>query len=74
MSVFTEKDFENALRRVRRAAAKEYYSIHKGRDCMGFVGFVVVNSMNNSIEGGEHFDLSLSDIANWFDVELPEDC
>ena len=61
------REWQNALRRVRRAAAKELHSIHKER---GGDGLMVINERYNCLVGGEGYTLSLEDVAEMFGVTI----
>ncbi len=58
-----EKSMEQKL---RRALAKEGYRLHKSRaqdwSCDNQQGYMIVDSCN-WIAAGEHFDMSLDDVA-----------
>lgn len=61
------REWKNALRRIRRAAAKELHSIHKER---GGDGLMVINERYNCLVGGEGYTLSLEDVAEMFGVTI----
>lgn len=61
--------FDNAVRRVCRAAKREGHFIEQGRDSMGCVGFRVTDD-RNVIVGGENFELDLETIAGWYGIDL----
>ena len=67
LNTMTDREWENALRRVRRAAAKDMHSIHKQR---GGYGLMVVDANLNALVAGERFELDLNDVAEMFGVDI----
>ena len=65
----TEKEFRNTEKKVRRAAAKEGYTIRR-RTIPGYgIGYDIVDA-NNVIRTSGNFDMSLNDVAEWFNVQI----
>lgn len=51
-------------RTLRNRMKKEGYSIKKGRDAYGMMGYQIID-FNNVIVAGEHFELDFDDVANY---------
>lgn len=63
----SEKACENKL---RRALMREGFLLKKARGSLSIDnlgGYQIVNGLNNTIEAGERFDLSLVDVATWLE-------
>ncbi len=61
--------YKNQERQLRRALNKHGYSLHRSRkpisiDNMG--EYMIVDIFSNSVAAGSRFDLSLTDVADWF--------
>ena len=71
----TEREFLNNEKRIRRAAAKEGYSIQRKRvpECGGITreGYNVIDADNRICNSGD-YELDIYDIAEWFGVEIKE--
>ncbi len=60
----TEKQIRNKLKR-------NGYGLRKGKDAYGFDGYMIINSMNNTIEiGMDNFNYSLEEVENWIKQNL----
>jgi len=61
--------YKNQEQQLRRALNKHGYSLRRSRkpisiDNMG--EYMIVDIFSNSVAAGSRFDLSLSDVADWF--------
>lgn len=58
---------KNMERKLRRALAKQGYQLHKSRSRNGAIndrlGYMIVNAFCGTVECGEHYDLTLADVA-----------
>ena len=55
---------ENSLRKKLK---RRGYSLHKWRDAYGTHGYVIADSYNALIYGGEAYLLDLVDVAEWIE-------
>ncbi len=69
----TDREFDNLERRVRRAAAKQGYSISRKTIPVYGVGYNVADA-NNVICGGlGNYEMSLRSVGEWFGVDVPDE-
>lgn len=52
---------------IRNKLNRQGYSLKKGRDAYGCIGYMIVNIYYNSIEAGEGFTLDIEDVVKFLD-------
>jgi len=62
-------ELKNLEQKLRRTLTKQGYQLKKSRarnwSYNNFLGYMIVNPYDNTIECGERFDLSLEDVARF---------
>lgn len=52
-------------RTLRNRMKKDGYTIRKGRDAYGMIGYQIIDNNNNIIIAGEHFELDFYDVIDF---------
>lgn len=70
----TDRQFENLERRIRRAAAKEGYTIQRKTFPEGRgVGYNVADANNFICSGSGNYEMDIFDVAKWFNVVVTDE-